>query len=94
MNNPYIPTKTGGISQQWQAVSWIVALLVAFGLGLVGHAAYWLLSPALSPLLAWGMGLAAFGLAGYLVWRKFTFRGYPLRSSLPHGPSSPLRNCV
>ena len=34
MNNPYIPTKTGGISQQWQAVSWIVALLVAFGLGL------------------------------------------------------------
>jgi protein-disulfide isomerase len=34
MNNPNIPTKTGGISQQWQAVSWIVALLLAFGLGL------------------------------------------------------------
>ena len=34
MDNPNIPTKTGGISQQWQAASWIVALLLAFGLGL------------------------------------------------------------
>ena len=34
MDNPNNPRKTGEISQQWQAVSWIVALLVAFGLGL------------------------------------------------------------
>ena len=34
MDNPNIPTKTGGISQQWQAACWIVALLLAFGLGL------------------------------------------------------------
>lgn len=34
MDNPNIPTKTGGISKQWQSLGWIVALLLAFGLGL------------------------------------------------------------
>jgi hypothetical protein len=66
---------------------WLFLSLV-FGLALVGHAAYWLLRPALAaPLLAWAVCLAAFGLGSYLLWRKFTFRSYPLQGSLPHGPS-------
>jgi hypothetical protein len=34
-----------------------------------------------------GVSILAFAFGGFLMWRKTTFRDYPLRSSLPHGPS-------
>lgn len=65
---------------------WLFMSLV-FGLALVGHAAYWLLRPAIGDVPSLLILLAAFGLAGYILWRKYTFRNYPLRGLLPHGPS-------
>ncbi len=65
---------------------WLFMALV-FGLALVGHAAFWLLRPVLGAWLAWFISLMAFALGGFILWRKFTFRSYPLRSGLPHGPS-------
>ena len=65
---------------------WLFMALV-FGLALVGHAAYWLLSPVYGDLVTLIVMLAAFGLAGLILWQKYTFRYYPLRSLLPHGPS-------
>ena len=61
-------------------------LALAAGQALVGHAAFWLLRVAGN----WTAGLvcaAAFASSLYLFWRKFSFRDYPLRTSLPHGPS-------
>jgi hypothetical protein len=62
-------------------------LSLAFGLALVGHAAFWLLrSPAgVVPTLL--VSILAFALSIFLMWRKFTFQDYPLRRSLPHGDS-------
>lgn len=65
---------------------WLFLALV-FGLALAGHAAFWLLRPALGAWAGWVVSLMAFALGGFILWRKFTFRSYPLRSSLPHGPS-------
>jgi len=62
-------------------------LSLAFGLALVGHAAMWMLSDALGKWQALAVSLIAFGMSGYLLWRKFTFRSYPLLEMLPHGPS-------
>ena len=62
-------------------------LALAFGFALTGHVAYWLLRRPLGELLAWLFSCSAFAFAAYLMWRKFTFRDYPLRASLPHGPS-------
>ena len=62
-------------------------LAQAFGLALVGHAAYWLLRSPLGGWLAWLISLLAFALSSYLILRKFTFRDYLLRETLPHGPS-------
>jgi len=59
----------------------------AYGLALVGHAAYWLLRQPFGAPAALLVMAAAFGLSGVMLWRKFTFRDYPLRSILPHGPS-------
>jgi hypothetical protein len=33
------------------------------------------------------ISLLAFGFSGYLLWRKSTFRRYPLPEAVPHGPS-------
>lgn len=65
---------------------WLFMSLV-FGLALVGHAAYWLLRPIYGNVPTAFIMLVAFCLAGYTLWRKFTFRSYPLRTLLPHGPS-------
>ncbi|MBN2148203.1 MAG: M28 family peptidase [Anaerolineales bacterium] len=65
---------------------WLFLSLV-FGLALVGHAAFWLLRPAFGDLPALLIYVVAFGLSGYMLWRKFTFRDFPLRQALPHGPS-------
>ncbi len=60
---------------------------VVLGLALVGHAAYWLLRQPVGKLPALIISILAFGLSGYLVWIRFTLRGYPLDSVLPHAPS-------
>ena len=65
---------------------WLFLALV-FGLALVGHAAFWLLRRGAGDYPALLVSLLAFGLSGLLLWRKFTFRNYPLRNSLPHAPS-------
>jgi hypothetical protein len=65
---------------------WVFMAMV-FGLALVGHAAYWLLSPVYGNLPSIIIMLAAFGLPGFILWQKYTFRYYPLRNLLPHGPS-------
>lgn len=65
---------------------WVFMALV-FGLALVGHAAYWLLGPVYGTLPTVIIMLAAFGLSGFILWQKYTFRYYPLRNLLPHGPS-------
>ena len=62
-------------------------LALAFGLALVGHAAWWMLRAPLGRWEALAVSLVAFGMSGYLLWRKFTFRSYPLQETLPHGPS-------
>jgi hypothetical protein len=62
-------------------------LAFAFGFGLTGHVAFWLLRPALGGFTAWLVSSIGFSFGFYLLWRKFTFQDYPLRSALPHGPS-------
>jgi len=62
-------------------------LALAFGQALVGHAAVALLRQSLGAAFAVGMSLLFFTISAFLIWRKFTFRPYPLRDSLPHGPS-------
>jgi len=62
-------------------------IALAFGLALVGHAAYWLLSKPLGALPAVIIAWLAFGFSGYLLWCKFTNDDYPLRKALPHAPS-------
>lgn len=63
---------------------------LAFGLALVGHAAYWLLVGPAGWQVALPVSLAAFSLSAFLLWRKLTFQDYPLRQSLPHGESQNL----
>ena len=65
---------------------WIF-LSMAFGFALAGHAAFWLLPTSVGALPAAGVMLLGFAFSAYLLWRKFTFRDYPLRQALPHGPS-------
>jgi len=62
-------------------------IALAFGLAVVGHAAFWLLRGSVGDYPALLITLLAFGLSGFLLWRKFTFRNYPLRNNLPHAPS-------
>jgi hypothetical protein len=62
-------------------------LSLAFGLALVGHAAMWMLGDVLGKWEALTVSLIAFGMSGYLLWRKFTFRSYPLQETLPYGES-------
>ncbi len=65
-------------------------LALAFGLALVGHAAFWMLSKPMGNLPALAISLIAFGLSGIMLWRKFTFHSYPLQNTLPHAPSQNL----
>lgn len=62
-------------------------IAMTFGIALVGHAAFWLLRSPAGPTLSLSISILAFAFSIYLMWRKFTFRSYPLRSSLPHGES-------
>lgn len=62
-------------------------LALAFGLALVGHAAFWLLRQPTGDYPALLISVLALGFSGYLVWRKFSFKSYLLQSSLPHGES-------
>lgn len=74
--------------QQFQGLRsiWLFLALV-FGQALAGHAAFWLLKEALSQTFAVGMAVFFCSFSIFLTWRKFTFRRYPLRDSLPHGSS-------
>ncbi len=65
---------------------WLFLALV-FGLALVGHAAYWFLRRPIGEYLALLVALLAFGMSGVMLWRRFTFRSFPLRSNLPQGAS-------
>jgi hypothetical protein len=79
---------SGVKQQQFQGLRSIwLFLALAFGQALVGHAAFWLLKSPLGAPFASGAALFFFAFSSYLLWRKFTFRDFPLRSSLPHGPS-------
>jgi len=62
-------------------------LALAYGFALIGHAAFWLLRPPLGAAPALGVSILAFAFGGGLMWRKMDFQDYPLRTSLPHGPS-------
>ena len=62
-------------------------LALAYGFALIGHAAFWLLRRPLGDLPALVVSVLAFGFGGYFMARKMDFQDYPLRSSLPHGPS-------
>jgi len=62
-------------------------LALGFGFALMGHAAFWLLRPPLGRWIALLVSAIAFGSGFYLFWRKYTFRSFPLRERLPHGPS-------
>ena len=62
-------------------------LALAYGFALIGHAAFWLLCQPLGDFPALAVSILAFAFGGFLMWQKMDFRGYPLRSSLPHGPS-------
>jgi hypothetical protein len=65
---------------------WLFVAL-AFGLSLVGHAAYWLLRKPLGALPALVITCLFFGFSGYLTWCKFTNTDYPLSRALPRAPS-------
>lgn len=65
---------------------WLFIALV-LGLALVGHAAFWLLRKPVGELPAVIIAMLAFGASGYLYWLRFTYRGSPLRNSLPQAPS-------
>jgi hypothetical protein len=60
---------------------------LAFGLALVGHAAFWFLRHPMGIVPALIVSLVAFSLSGYILWCKFSFRDFPLRTTLPHAPS-------
>jgi hypothetical protein len=79
---------TGTRQQPFQGLRsiWLFFSL-AFGLALVGHAAFWLLRGPVGLAVALVVAFTAFAMSAYLLWRKLTFRDYPLRESLPHGPS-------
>ncbi len=62
-------------------------LSLAFGMALVGHAAYWLLRRPIGAPAALTVSWLAFTASAILFWRKFTFRSFPLSGGLPHGPS-------
>ena len=62
-------------------------LAVAYGFALIGHAAFWMLRVPLGDRMALIVSILAFSFGGTLIVRKMSFRDYPLRSSLPHGPS-------
>jgi hypothetical protein len=62
-------------------------LAMVFGFALLGHAAFWLLRFPLGMLPALLISLAAFTFSGFMLFRKFTFRDYPLQNTMPHGPS-------
>ena len=62
-------------------------LALAFGLALVGHAAYWMLSKPMGNLPALVISVIAFGLSGYMLLRKFSFHDYPLQKTVPHASS-------
>jgi hypothetical protein len=62
-------------------------IALTLGVALVGHAAFWLLRGPAGDYPALLISLLAFGLSGLMLWRKFTFRSYPLRNYLPHAPS-------
>lgn len=62
-------------------------IALAFGLALVGHAAYWLLRQPAGDLPALIISLLALGFSGYIIWRKFSLQDYPLHRMLPHAPS-------
>jgi len=70
-----------------RSVNLFIAL--AFGFAVIGHAAYWMLEPPLGGW-SWLVSAASFGLCLVSLSRKFTFRDYPLRQYLPHGPSQNL----
>ncbi len=65
---------------------WLFVAMV-MGLALVGHAAYWLLRQPVGVLPALVLSILLFGMSGYLVWVRFTLRGYPLSNILPQAPS-------
>ncbi len=62
-------------------------LAMVFGFASLGHIGGPFLAYSLGAWSAWGVRAALFGFAFYLMWRKFTFRRFPLRASLPQGPS-------
>ncbi len=62
-------------------------LALAFGFAVMGHLAGPLLSYALGDWALWTLRSALFGFAFYMLWRKFSFQHFPLRASLPQGPS-------
>lgn len=67
-----------------RSVNLFIAL--TFGFALSGHAAFWLLRPLFG---GWSLVISglAFAFSMFLLWRKYTFRSYPLSNTLPHGPS-------
>ncbi len=60
---------------------------LAFGMALVGHAAFWLLRTPIGWPAALVITCTAFAMSAFFLWQKLTFRNYPLQESLPHGPS-------
>lgn len=70
-----------GLRSIWLFIS------LAFGMALVGHAAFWMLQTPLGIFPALFISVLAFAFSIFLMWRKFTFRSYPLRNTLPHGDS-------
>ncbi len=62
-------------------------LALAFGFAIFGHLAFWMLRIPMGTWPALLVSALAFGFSYYLLWRKFTFRPYPLGRYLPHGPS-------
>ncbi len=62
-------------------------IALAFGIALVGHAAYWLLRRPLGNIPALFINLLALGFSAFILWRKFSLQDYPLHNMLPHAPS-------
>jgi len=62
-------------------------LALVFGAASLAHIGGVFLAYSLGAWTAWGVRAALFGFAFFLMWRKFTFRRFPLRASLPQGPS-------
>ncbi len=62
-------------------------LALVFGAASLAHIGGAFLAYALGAWTAWGVRAALFGFAFFLMQRKFAFRRFPLRASLPQGPS-------